>query len=251
MTLQIQNKFNVVVVGVGGIGSYLSEIMVRSFSPIINKIDLVDKDVIEYKNLFRQPFGVKDIGKSKTAAVAERLKIFGLSVEINPLNEWFTYDTFREKMEKTLPQQYPTFILVGVDNHTARLEVLKVVDATKNTYCIIGANSTDSSNTYFYSKTLCNTRYDPRVRFPSMFDFDYDNPMSGCTAVSTVKSFPQTTLANFNAAADIATLFRVYTQNFEFIKSCDSSIIPYELVVHSVGKETQYYEKNFKLVEND
>ena len=69
----------VLVVGVGGVGSWCAEALVRTG---VGHITLVDDDVVAESNVNRQcPATAKTIGRPKVEAMAERLK------EINPTCE--------------------------------------------------------------------------------------------------------------------------------------------------------------------
>ena len=66
----------VLVVGVGGVGSWCAEALVRTG---VGKIALVDDDVVAESNVNRQcPATAKTVGRPKVEAMAERLR------EINP-----------------------------------------------------------------------------------------------------------------------------------------------------------------------
>ncbi len=69
----------VTIIGIGGLGSYLSEILARMG---VKKIILVDFDKVEEKNLNRQNFILEDIGKYKVDAIEKRLKSIRNDIEI-------------------------------------------------------------------------------------------------------------------------------------------------------------------------
>ncbi|MBU3161620.1 tRNA threonylcarbamoyladenosine dehydratase [Clostridium frigoris] len=76
----------VVVVGIGGVGSYTVEALVRAG---IGKLVLIDDDTICLTNLNRQIHAThKTIGKSKVLVMKDRI------LEINPKCEVTTYETF-------------------------------------------------------------------------------------------------------------------------------------------------------------
>ncbi|MBB1258563.1 ThiF family adenylyltransferase [Streptomyces alkaliterrae] len=62
---------HVLLVGVGSVGSYLADVLVRSG---VGALTLVDPDVVEPANVGRALFGVEDIGASKVKATARRLR---------------------------------------------------------------------------------------------------------------------------------------------------------------------------------
>ena len=62
---------NILVVGLGGVGSYATEYLVRSG---IGNITIVDGDVIDITNINRQlPALFSTIGKSKVDVLADRI----------------------------------------------------------------------------------------------------------------------------------------------------------------------------------
>lgn len=82
---QIQNK-TVLIVGLGGVGGYATEAVVRSG---VGKIIIVDKDVVDITNLNRQIIATQDtIGKSKCQVIKERM------LSINPKLEVISYEMF-------------------------------------------------------------------------------------------------------------------------------------------------------------
>lgn len=69
-------KAHVAVFGIGGVGSYVVEALVRSG---VGKIDIIDDDKICLTNLNRQIFAtIKNVGKDKVDVAEERI------LEINP-----------------------------------------------------------------------------------------------------------------------------------------------------------------------
>src|SRR5919202_3155362 len=72
----------VCVVGVGGIGN---PVVTQLTAMGINKLRIVDRDVVEISNLHRQHlYTDKDIGKVKVEVAAERLRTMNPAVEIEP-----------------------------------------------------------------------------------------------------------------------------------------------------------------------
>ena len=72
---KLQNS-RVAIFGLGGVGGYVAEALIRSG---IGTLDVFDSDTVDITNLNRQIIAThKTIGKSKVDAIAERAK------EINP-----------------------------------------------------------------------------------------------------------------------------------------------------------------------
>jgi molybdopterin/thiamine biosynthesis adenylyltransferase len=72
----------VVVVGLGSVGSYLAEHLLRSG---VGSFILIDDDVVEPHNLSRTTYDAVDIGKPKALALEARLARIDPNVEVQPL----------------------------------------------------------------------------------------------------------------------------------------------------------------------
>ncbi len=78
------NKLKVLVIGVGGVGGYVVETLVRSG---VMNITIVDYDVIDITNINRQIIANKDnIGTYKVNAWKERINSINSGVLVNPIN---------------------------------------------------------------------------------------------------------------------------------------------------------------------
>ena len=66
----------ILIVGVGGIGSNLVDLLIPALETceLKSNIYLMDSDVVEKKNLGHQKFFEKDIGKSKVESIVQRFK---------------------------------------------------------------------------------------------------------------------------------------------------------------------------------
>ena len=84
--LQTLNQSRVIIFGVGGVGGYVFEALVRSG---IGQIDIVDNDCISLSNVNRQIIATIDnVGKYKVDVLKERI------LAINPNCEVVCYDKF-------------------------------------------------------------------------------------------------------------------------------------------------------------
>ncbi|MEM0136200.1 MAG: HesA/MoeB/ThiF family protein [Thermoplasmatales archaeon] len=114
---------SVVVIGMGGTGSSISEIMVRMG---VNNIRIVDDDTIETSNLNRQAmYKESDIGLKKVdVARAELLKI-NESANVEAVDQRLTF----ENAERIFSNA--TLIMDGTDNYSAR-NIINVVSSKLN-----------------------------------------------------------------------------------------------------------------------
>ena len=113
-SMEILADSRVAVFGIGGVGSYAAEALVRSG---VGTVDLIDDDIVCDSNLNRQLFATGEtVGRQKTEAAAERLR------EINPEAVINTYPVFYSP--QTAAQfdlsQYD-YIIDAIDTVTAKL----------------------------------------------------------------------------------------------------------------------------------
>ena len=81
---------SILIIGLGGVGSYALETLVRSG---IENITIVDGDVIDITNLNRQLMSLNsNIGKSKVSVWKERIKDINPNCKIDAINKFITKD---------------------------------------------------------------------------------------------------------------------------------------------------------------
>lgn len=111
------NKSSVLVFGVGGVGGFACEALVRAG---IGRIHVVDKDVVDITNLNRQIIATCDtIGRPKVEVMKERL------LSINPDLKVETSECFYlpEKAELFDFASYD-YVIDAIDNVTAKLSII-------------------------------------------------------------------------------------------------------------------------------
>jgi len=96
LELLIGDKINLIrdkhiaIIGIGGVGGYACEALVRSG---IGKITIIDNDIIDITNLNRQIISIKsNIGKYKTDEWERRLKEINPDIVVNNLKLFLTKD---------------------------------------------------------------------------------------------------------------------------------------------------------------
>ena len=111
-------KANVLVFGIGGVGSYVVEALVRAG---IGKLSIVDFDNVDITNINRQILALHStIGMKKVEAMKNRI------LDINPSIELKTYPTFvsEETIEKFNFSEYD-FVVDAIDNVTGKLLIIE------------------------------------------------------------------------------------------------------------------------------
>lgn len=107
-------KAKVAIYGVGGVGTYVAEGLVRAG---IGKFLLVDDDTICESNLNRQLHATVDtIGKSKVETMKERMKSINPEVEIETMQSFVLYDNIDEVVPINL-----TYMVDSLDTVTAKI----------------------------------------------------------------------------------------------------------------------------------
>ncbi|MCC6808970.1 MAG: tRNA threonylcarbamoyladenosine dehydratase [Deltaproteobacteria bacterium] len=107
----------VMVVGLGGVGSFATEALVRSG---IGKLDLVDFDKVCVTNTNRQLQAMKGtIGKQKAQILADRAQLINPQADVTPIAKFYDKDT-----SEALLASKPDFIVDCIDNITAKCHLL-------------------------------------------------------------------------------------------------------------------------------
>lgn len=109
---------HIIVFGIGGVGSYVVESLVRSG---IGEITIVDFDVVDITNINRQIIALHStIGKKKVDVMKERI------LDINPTIKVNTFDLFVSKDTITLFDfsKYD-YVIDAIDNVTGKLLIIE------------------------------------------------------------------------------------------------------------------------------
>lgn len=212
---------NIVVIGCGGVASWLVRPLVMFLRQCDHKpvLTLIDGDTIEERNLDRQWFDEEDIGQNKAEAMAELLP-----------NDYPIDSAVREYYMDghILPIDGTKLFLCCADNHAARRAVLNSVDRGQG-FAIIGGNEYVEAEAYYYERGYKDGPCDPRTYYPSILTDDTGDPTrpAGCTGPAAVAA-PQLVFANFSAANHM--LWLIY-HHFVERRELGSSFLPEYAVV--------------------
>lgn len=138
--IQKLNNSNVIVFGVGGVGSYVVEALVRSG---IGNLSIVDFDIVDETNINRQIIALHStIGKKKVEVAKERI------IDINPNINLEVFDTFvSPDTINTFDFSKYDYVVDAIDNVTGKLLIIqKAIEANVPIICSLGtANKLDPS----------------------------------------------------------------------------------------------------------
>jgi tRNA A37 threonylcarbamoyladenosine dehydratase len=152
--MQRLSQAHVIVFGLGGVGSYAVEGLVRSG---VGHLTLVDFDVVCVTNTNRQLHAtVSGVGKPKCELLAQRCKQVNPDVQVEPVQEFYRADVG----ERMLSGPYD-FVVDAIDNVKAKLHLLSVcVQKGMKVVSSMGAAGR-LDPTYIRVEDLCETHMDP------------------------------------------------------------------------------------------
>ncbi|MFL3662139.1 MAG: ThiF family adenylyltransferase [Polaribacter sp.] len=128
--LERLKKANILVVGLGGVGSYAAEFIARAG---VHKMTIVDGDFFDETNKNRQlPALDSTIGQSKAKVLAARLKDINKDIEITVLEEFLSPDRAYEIVTKEFD-----YVLDCIDSITPKVNL--IVAARRKKVKIISA----------------------------------------------------------------------------------------------------------------
>ena len=127
------NNSKVAIFGIGGVGSFVVEGLVRAG---VQNFILVDKDVVDITNLNRQIHATtKTIGKDKVEIMKQRVLDINPNAKVETYKEFFMPDSKTKILNKSID-----YIVDAVDTVTAKIEL--VVQAENLNIPIISAMGT-------------------------------------------------------------------------------------------------------------
>lgn len=152
----IKNK-TILIIGLGGVGSYALETLARTY---FNKLIIADNDTIDISNLNRQLMSnIDNIGKYKTDIWEKRIKKINPNCKVIKITEFITKDNldklFKEKVD---------YVIDACDTLETKKEIIKYCLQNKIKFISsLGmANRVDATKVKF--SYLDKTAYDPLAK---------------------------------------------------------------------------------------
>lgn len=110
---------HVMVVGLGGVGSYAAEFIARSG---VGRMTIIDGDVVDPTNRNRQlPALATNHGESKAMIMADRLKAINPELELNVIREFINPAMVEQQL-----LQRPSYIIDAIDSITPKITFIKL-----------------------------------------------------------------------------------------------------------------------------
>ena len=108
---------HVMVIGIGGVGSWAVEALARTG---IAELTLIDMDVIAASNINRQlPAMSSTLGREKVEVMAERCHLINPHIKINVVDDYLTPENVKELLANT-----PDVVLDCIDDVKAKLALM-------------------------------------------------------------------------------------------------------------------------------
>lgn len=148
-------KANVLIVGLGGVGGYALETLVRSG---IYNLTIVDGDIVELSNLNRQIISKRDvIGRPKALVAQARTLEINPDVNLKVINQFIREDNF-----SLLNIDSFDYVIDACDDLNLKMLLIKNADKYKLISSMGTANKMDM--TRFKITTIDKTSYDPLAK---------------------------------------------------------------------------------------
>ena len=144
---KLQNS-NIIVFGLGGVGSYVVEGLVRAG---IQSICIIDKDIVDITNINRQLIAdTKTIGKNKVDVQEERILKINPNAHVYKIKEFVNKDNLEEIIEKIIMLQNIVtinYVVDAIDTVSSKLEIIKYCNEhnIKIISCMGTGNKLDAS----------------------------------------------------------------------------------------------------------
>lgn len=114
----------VLVVGLGGVGSYAAEFLARAG---VGNLTIVDGDVVDITNINRQLQALHStVGQHKVDLIAERLKDINPNIHLTKINEFLS----PERAYELVTTDYD-YVLDCIDSVTPKINLLKAAKRKK------------------------------------------------------------------------------------------------------------------------
>lgn len=150
------HRAHVLVIGLGGVGSWAAEALARSG---VGRLTLVDFDLVCVTNINRQlPALRTTVGQPKASVLAERLRSIQPELQVKPVPLFYEARTADLLLTGA---RRPDFVLDAIDNLTAKCDLLaRCRDLALPVVCCTGASGR-LDPTRVRTADLAHTRIDP------------------------------------------------------------------------------------------
>jgi tRNA threonylcarbamoyladenosine dehydratase len=185
-----------VIVGIGGVGSWIAEALARSG---VQQLTLIDLDVVAESNLNRQAHATTDsLGRNKVDAMRERIHSFASDCDVRVVDDFVT----PENVATIIPRE-ANLVIDAIDNVRAKAALIAHCKSQRQSIIVCGGAGGKLDPTRIKLADLTQTKQDPllskvRANLRKDYAFPRGEKKFGVTAIY---SDEQTARAPINGAA--------------------------------------------------
>ncbi|SCB96163.1 tRNA cyclic N6-threonylcarbamoyladenosine(37) synthase TcdA [Gilliamella intestini] len=196
--LQCFSQAHICVIGIGGVGSWVAESLVRSG---IGQITLIDMDDVCVTNTNRQIHALKsNIGKPKTSVMAERILQINPECIVNEIDDFINSDNVGEYLGTKQSPRYH-YIIEAIDSVHDKAAVLAYCKRQKLKVITIGGAGGQKDPTQIKIADLAKTIQDPlvaKLREKLKYNYKLNKDSKGKYGIACVFSTEQLTYPSKN-----------------------------------------------------
>jgi len=112
---------HVIVIGIGGVGSWAVEALARN---AVGRLTLIDMDVVAESNINRQlPAMTSTLGKNKIDVMAERIREINPDCEVNLIDNFVSQDNIAELIDDSTEIK-PDYVIDCIDNSRVKAALI-------------------------------------------------------------------------------------------------------------------------------
>lgn len=148
------NQSHICVIGIGGVGSWVAEALART---AIGTITLIDLDDICVTNTNRQIHAVTgNIGRSKTEAMAERIRLINPDCIVNEIDDFITTENIPELITSEFD-----YVIDAIDSVKEKAALISHCGYRKIPIITVGGAGGQTDPTKIDICDLSKTNHDP------------------------------------------------------------------------------------------
>lgn len=152
--LKCFTRAHIVIIGIGGVGSWVVEALARN---AVGKLTLIDMDVVSESNINRQlPALSSTLGRNKIDVMAERIRDINESCECNLIDDFITEDNIQSFISSDVD-----YVIECIDSSRVKAAVIAFCKKNKTKIITIGGAGGQVDSTLIKISDLSNTIHDP------------------------------------------------------------------------------------------
>ena len=185
---------HIIVIGIGGVGSWAVEALARN---AIGKITLIDMDVVAESNINRQlPAMTSTLGRNKIDVMADRIYEINPDCEISLIDDFITQDNLAE-----LIGDETDYVIDCIDSSIVKAALIAWCKRRKIKIITLGGAGGQTNPSLIKVSDLNKTEHDPllsKTRKLLRQDYDFTNNVKRRFAIPCVFSSEHLKYADLN-----------------------------------------------------